>query len=353
MKIEIPFLLPYKLPVGTGKKAISIFPGYAQFTISFDTYIKKITYPSTYEYLDIPEEENTIVYLEICPELKNKVTSDEDKTALIKESLDHGIQYVNAFIDAFRSINGLTYLRNIDFLDLPKHTIIKFNDELTLYTRIEELIPLVTDTEVTKEAFQSVMSCVATWNNYPEIGLVEQFYSQAESSLYKGDYTHSIIQLQTSFEIFIRTALKISTITKMEKRNKRRSEIDKKVKQLEGIKNFRNLFEKHLGSNLGTDLSFDKNPVINAWVKSLYAYRNSIVHAGNKNITRDQVTDAFSGYKKVKEYLNDLLNKNGYSTPSEGIDLTKFRTYQPLTEEMFNKLKGQGLLPADVEMKFV
>lgn len=127
-------------------------------------------------------------------------------------------------------------MRNIDFLDLSKNTVIKFNVEPTLYTRIEELIPLVTDTDITTEAFESIMSCVATWNTYLEIGLVEQFYSQAESSLYTGDYPHSIIQLQTSFEIFIRTVLKISTITKMKKANKRRSDIDKKVRQLESLK---------------------------------------------------------------------------------------------------------------------
>lgn len=350
MKIEIPFLLPYKLPISLEKSAVSKYENFATFKLTFDRYTKKVS-NLTEASLNLPDDENTIVHLEILPELKDENIPEENIDILIKEALYHGLQYVNTFLNSFRLVSGLDHIRNIDMLDLPKFSILKIDGNPYAYARMEELTAL--DTDMSTEDFGNVMTNLATWHRYPEFGLVDQFYSQAKSSFYQGNFTNSIIQLQTSFEIQIRSTLKMIIINEGKKLNKKDAKIEQELANLENMKNFRNLIEKHLAKHLNTNLDFDSNPVMLEWKNSLYKYRNSIVHAGNNNITLEQAREALDSFLKMQDYLSNLLTQRGYLTPNGNINLNQLRPPVPFNPDMLNQLKKQGILPAELNFKSI
>ncbi len=140
---------------------------------------------------------------------------------------------------------------------------------------------------------------------YPEIYTVDTFYESAKSALNREMFTNFIVDIQTSFEVFIRNTHRLI----LKKEGKTEEEIEKC-----STYPFRNVIEQHLTSYLKEDLSFESNSNINEWYTKIYKVRNEIVHNGRQYVDGDEAYEAIDAYETARNYLSDLLQKEGYLT---------------------------------------
>lgn len=345
MELQIPFLLPYKLPVPADQKVVSEYVDFATFKITFDEYTRKITHTDN-PLLNLLEDVNTIIWLNIYIDNTQDISAQEDKDEFLREFMFYGLEYVNKFLDSFRDTTRLDYIRNIHFLDLPKFAPILINGEEQAYVRYEELS--MTEQKMSKNKFLRILKTLSTWDQHPEFGLINQFYSQANASIYQGNFPNAVIQLQTAFEVLVRTSLKMIITTEGLKKKERQSKIDKEIRRVEKMTSFRKIIEEELAKYLNVNLNFVTNKEIKYWKDNLYKLRNQIVHAGRRDITRAQITSARDSFLKVQEYLTKLLIQKAFLAPDGSIDLTQFGKSAKLTPEITDKLKEKGILPKDL-----
>ena len=96
-------------------------------------------------------------------------------------------------------------MKNIDLLDLPNPLPVLINSEAE-YIQVSEIG--ASELSVDKDSFSKVLNVMNFWISNPEYRLINQFHSQAKASIHQGNFPIAIIQLQTAFEIIIKTSLK-------------------------------------------------------------------------------------------------------------------------------------------------
>lgn len=302
MKIKIPFLLPYDVPVSEDDEIL-----FDNNIVSFDTYVQKITHQKI-ESLDFPEKTNTIIWITKFLDDIGDVDSQESKNDFLKSLVFEGLQFVNYFLDSFRDTSNIDYMKNIDFLDLPNPLPVLINSEAE-YIQVSELC--AREHSVDKDPLSKALNVMNFWISNPEYRLINQFHSQAKASIHQGNFPIAIIQLQTAFEIIIKTSLKKIIINDGTKNNEKPSITNKKIKHVERIP-LKKLIQTELSRFLNEDLSFKNNKEIKNWVDNLYIYRNLIVHAGKQDITKEQVDTAYDSFLKIEKYLTTLLFKEQF-----------------------------------------
>lgn len=349
MELQIPFFLPYKLPVLSDQKAVSEYKNFATFKITFDEYTRKITHTAN-ELLNTPEDVNTIVCLNIYIENIKSIDNQNDRDEFLRDFILCGLEHVNKFLDAFRDVTKLDYIRNIHFLDLPKFAPVLINGEQQAYVRFDELS--MTEQTISKDEFLDILKTMATWDQHPEFGLVNQFYSQAKSSIYQGNFPNAVIQLQTAFEVLIRATLKMIIKNEGLKKNVHQSKTNKKIRRIEKMTSFRKIIEVELANYLNVDLSFTTNKEIRNWKDNLYSFRNQIVHAGKRDISRPQVNSAHESFLKVQDYLSKLLIQKKYFSPDGTMDLKQDANNFKFDHKITDKLKERGIIPKNLPVTY-
>lgn len=302
MQLKLPFLLPYEIPVSENDEIL-----FDDNIVSFDTYVQKITYQKI-ESLNFPEKTNTVIWITKYLDHIEDVDSIKNKDEFLKEFIFQGLQFVNFILDAFRDASNLDYMKNIDLLDLPNPLPVLINSEAE-YIQVSEICG--SERSVNKDPLSKVLNVMNFWISNPEYRLINQFHSQAKASIYQGNFPIAIIQLQTAFEIIIKTSLKKIIINDGTKNNEKPSITNKKIKHVERIP-LKKLIETELSRFLNEDLSFKNNKEIKNWVDNLYIYRNLIVHAGKQDITKEQVDIAYDSFLKIEKYLTTLLFKKQF-----------------------------------------
>ncbi|HFK1746932.1 hypothetical protein CN463_18055 [Bacillus cereus] len=320
MKIKIPFLLPYDVPVSEDDEIL-----FDNNIVSFDTYVQKITHQKIGS-LNLPEKTNTIIWITKFLDDIGDIDSLESKNDFLKGLIFEGLQFVNYFLDSFRDISNIDYMKNIDFLDLPNPLPVLINSEVE-YIQVSEIC--ASKHSVDKAPLSKVLNVMNFWISNPEYRLINQFHSQAKASIHQGNFPIAIIQLQTAFEIIIKTSLKKIIINDGTKNNEKPSITNKKIKHVERIP-LKKLIETELSRFLNEDLSFKNNKEIKNWVDNLYIYRNLIVHAGKQDITKEQVDTAYDSFLKIEKYLTTLLFRG---------------QFEP---KLLKKLIETGKLPKDI-----
>lgn len=141
------------------------------------------------------------------------------------------------------------------------------------------------------------------WGTYLEIFLFEKFFATARSHLCKEQMIKAVIDLQTSFEIFIRNSHKLLLLHN----NSSQDEVDKAQ-----TISFRNVMEDHVGRMLGANLKFNEStgPIAD-WYEKLYKLRNEIVYSGRVRVSGEEDYNAFDAYVNARNHIADLLQGAG------------------------------------------
>ena len=156
------------------------------------------------------------------------------------------------------------------------------------------------------------------------------------SHLYTEQFTFAIIELNTSFETYIRLCQKLILV----KQGKSDSEIEQKLSI-----SFRNTIEDHLGPALGENLKFEESPIMIDWNAKLYSLRNKIVHSGHCYISGNEAYDAYDSLQKTVNHITDLMVNNGFMEEHGKIkieDLNKNTPEAVDKERLMKKLRDRG-----------
>lgn len=257
---------------------------------------------------------------------------------------------MNDFLSALRFTHELNYIKTISIYDLPDQLPIEVDGETYLY--ITSPMKLIEEREILHaNDLKVVQQMRATWDKHPEIALVDRFYSNSKHSLASENFLSAIIELQTSFEIFIRNTMRLIITLDGNKQNKPKKEIEKEINNKRNIV-FRNLIEHHLSKKLGENLNFDNHKEVNEWYKKLYKLRNDIVHSGKYYVTNNEAQEAYDSYVKLRNYISTRLVEKKYLSKEGNVNLKIFEEVysNPLIDEKIReKLRKYDLLPKGVD----
>lgn len=199
MNVIIDFPIPFKLPIENGTEIISSYEKMADFKLTFNrkqyTYIFKDQIESETQY------ELTTIKVEYSPNKSQK--KETDVNCIFHYAVVNSLCYINRFLDAFRNTFESRDIHNITITDLPTTIPIEYDGEYYEYVTypLEEVRE---EYEVDKEGVCKVLKILSTWDAYPEIETVGRFFDLARYHLAKEQFAYAIIELQTSFEVFIR-----------------------------------------------------------------------------------------------------------------------------------------------------
>jgi len=336
MEISLEIPLPFKIPVVNELKFVSGYP-WAKFFIRFEMYERSTFFYEEYE----KDEKYSKLYVRYFPEASYVTTPDTNE--LLRLAVLDSLWYINRLIDASRNCFGLEYLYNITIWDLPSILLIQIEDKKHLYVNNREKIP-GENFMINSQGLQLIGRTVATWDQYPELYMVEKFFDQAKSNLYKEQFIEAVINLQTSFEIFIRNTM--SLIYKQ-------MGLSEEVITKRSGKPFRNTIEHQLAKLLKTDLNFHTTPEINKWYKKVYVVRNEIVHQGRYVIDSFEANEAYESYIEARNYISNKLVENNYLSEDGTINLSLIRKKTPIPDdstEFIKYLKSRGLIDSHLEI---
>ncbi len=327
--VKIEFPLPFHIPIEDGLKIVSDYKDFATFKFECKEYIND-SFKSRPEI----EEYCTSIHLEF---LSYKSPEDASIELLMRQAVFNSIIYLNNFLDCFRLITDLNFIRNFSITDLPPIIHIEIEDQKLLY--ITTPTTIINNPEpLNAEKLKHIQSRILAWDRNRYFEVIDKFLSKAIHHLYTEEFLFAIIELQTSFESYIRMCHNLILI--------KNGEDDDKIEKAKNYP-FKNTIVDHIGKALDVNLDFKSNPVINKWYEKLYSLRNNIVHSGQSYISGDMAYEAFDALDESINYLNDLMISKKYMETGGKVIIEELNRNTPEHvnfEEVEKRLKDRGLL---------
>lgn len=296
--------LEFKFPIKEKLKIVTSYPDFADFTIEFQ-HIKmesRVKQSKTTQ-----EKVVSLAKIEWSPNLN--ISNSENDNVVLEESTYSILFYINLMIDSIKFTQKKHHIKRIMLSDLPEIIEIEYNNKLFQYVT-SPLKTINSEFEINKDELRKSLDLMNDWMLFPRLETVDRLYINAMYFLYREEFIFTILQLQTSFEVFIKMCLE---------------NIDsKKFKQI--IKNtpFRNIIEHNLSKALDVDLNYEKNKIIKEWKKNLYDLRNDIIHKGRIHIKGVEAYAAYDSYVAAREYLTKKMEDKGFFVKLCGPDLDIF-----------------------------
>lgn len=337
MEIKSELILPFKLPIKDGLSQASKYP-FAELHVTFDSI--EASHDLELNNVDVLRSKLSISYFPL-----DEMKSEKDFTIVAKHFLLACIFHINKLVNSIKIVYGTSYLYPITIYDLPKKILVTITNGESR-TNVEYLTDgkLFQNETLIHSAkdFSKVGAVLSSMDIYPELFDVDVFYESAKSALHKERFTNFIVDIQTSFEIFIRNTHRLILIQE----GKTETEINKAAEFP-----FRNVIEDHLSKYLKEVLTFEENPYILDWNKHIYRVRNQIVHNGLQIIDGSQAYQAIDAYENARKYISDLLVKEGYLNGKGNVDLNLFKKNEfdlDASEELIRNMKEKGLIDKEL-----
>lgn len=338
MIIKLEFPLPFKIPIIDGANTVGAYR-VADFNLTFKqvkNYYCIEGEKSRHTY------ENTIVRVDYSANYE--VKEDHGIKSIFHFAVINSIDFINHFIDALRYRNNLRKLNNFTIVDLPPTIKIEYagNDYLYVTDPVDAVID---EFEADEENVIKALKLLSTWDSYPEIEVVDKFFDKGKYHLAKEQFVFAIVELQTSFEAFIRNTHRLILV--------QNGASDKDIKKATSFP-FKNVIQQHLAKALNTELKFTNDGPIKDWYDNLYTIRNNIVHSGNVFVSGNQAYKAYDVYVHARNYITDLLIQVGYLPESGKVNLKTFtkNTREDIDYDTIHKrLVDKGILPSDLVIR--
>lgn len=339
MKISFDVHLPFVLPYENGIKLVSAYPG-AKYSLEFNTYDKAIIINNE---MILEEKKCTVISVIVMP--IEEFTKDVETDKILRDVVVNTINHLNVLFDALRIDQELDHIHNITIADFPMYIEMFIDEDESPYLYITKPQDIMSsEKKISKEYLMKSGSLMKLRDDHPQIFLVEKFYASAKSRLYREQFIEAIIDLQTSFEIFIRNTHHLILLKKGAK--------EEELKIASSIR-FRKVIEKHIASEFNVKLGFSTSDTpIKDWYNKLYRIRNEIVHEGRVEISGYEAYEALDAYDSVRNYIADLLQNAGYLNDTGKVDLSIFKKNNESGvdyETVINNLKEQGIIDKDLE----
>ncbi|WP_316738360.1 HEPN domain-containing protein [Pedobacter aquatilis] len=284
--VKLNFELSFHLPISGEKTSVHIMPDFATFKYRFVHEIKQ-----TGDELN-PEVTTTTIMMEYI--YQRELLSERSEIA--SGAFMNCLIFMNNYIDAYRLANNVPYIKNFNLLDLPP--VITISTEKEEYAYMLPQFSTIGSTEGSMDMATAAVEKFVTWRMHRPLEIIDRFHSKAIHHFYTEEFVFAIVELQTSFESYIRLCQHII----LDSQGIAENEIEIKLNMP-----LRNTIEHLISKGLKENLGFDTNPIISKWFNTLYKLRNQIVHNGMSYILGDQAYEAYDAYQDCINYLSDLM----------------------------------------------
>jgi len=288
MAVKLSFELKYYIPIVDDITFIHSYPDFATFKYRFVKIAQTSTDPV------IPEFSTTTIYIEFIPEID---VSGWDIERHAKEAFTACLLFINQYLDAYRLANNIEFTSNFSIPDLPPYILMTIGDDTIGYT-LPHLTKVAGIGTPNRDMAKLATEKIIVWDAYSRFGVIDKFRSRAIYHLYTEEFMFAIIELQTSFEAYIRMCQHLI----LQKQNFPEAEIEKHL-----LFPLKNTIEQHLAKALKENLDFRINPHIVKWNRCLYKLRNEIIHTGRMIFYGNEAYVAYDSYQGVINYLSDLM----------------------------------------------
>lgn len=326
--VKIEFPLPFHIPIEDGLKIISNYKDIATFKFECKEY-KNESFKSR------PEIEEFCTSINI--EFLSYISPEDASDALLRQAVFHSIIYLNNFLDSFRLITNLNFIRNFSITDLPPVINIEIGKQRFLYITTPTTI-VNNAKSLNAENLSYVQGRINAWGRNRYFEVIDKFLSKAIHHLYTEEFLFAIIELQTSFESYIRMCHNLILI--------KDGATDDKIEKAKHYP-LKNTIINHIGKALDTDLDFQNNPIINKWYEKLYSLRNMIVHSGQSYISGDMAYEAYDSLDEAINYLNDLMVSKDYMELGGKVIIEELNRNTPEdvdSKEVEKRLRERGFI---------
>lgn len=243
------------------------------------------------------------------PQLKNHLTNCISKLEqygkanlysklLIVIDLKKVISVLNRFVDVYRSVTKSHYLPNIKYTDIYNPIIHQFNVDGSYKTDILFMLPnpfMLALPDRTVEEHEKIWD-ILDKEKYTSISV--DLLNSAHKNIYEENYSISIMDATTAFEIFIEQLL----YNKLVKDGWKEEDIKKHLK-----KNNNWTITERVGSlfieNYGIDLQ--KDDYYSKWV-NIKNIRDDIMHAGKRNVKE---SEAIKAVNVIENFMDNISRK--------------------------------------------
>ncbi|MEQ9466483.1 MAG: hypothetical protein RLN88_03675 [Ekhidna sp.] len=324
--IEIP--LSTWIPIESGSTLVS----------NYDMTDYKVSFAVTFHVPESEKNDQTVITTKFL--LTDSKFHDLPFSVRTNLAVIWTIRHINRLFDVIRNSTDFHQISRFSILDLPAFIKVWYNNDL--YDYLTNPKKEEGKLEIKKEYFQGYLQTLDVWENHPEIEVIDKYHGYAKYHLDREEMTEAVIDLQTSFEVFLRHSYKVILTVEGKK-------IPETIYEIP----LRNLLTQHLSKYLKVDLSYDKNPTMESWRTNLYNLRNKIIHEGFWDVDGNQAYQAYDAYFNTRNYLADLMRKRGYLNEKMDIDLTMFRKNIPSEidhDQILRELKRKNMLPDNVKL---
>jgi hypothetical protein len=334
-KVKIEFPLPFFIPIEEGYEVVRDYEHLAAFKFEFKPYTNK-SLKSNPEV----EESCTKIVIEFIP--NDPEVAELESQKIIRPAILHSMILLNNFLDCFRLMNRLNFIRNFNITDLPPIIDVKVDGELFKYITNPTTI-VQRSKSLNIERVNLVQSRLQYWDSHNYFQVIDKFRSKAVHHLYTEDFLFAIIELQTSFEAYIRLCHNLILL--------KEGASSHRIEALKSIP-LKNTIINHLGKSLKENLDFEVNPVFREWNLKLYSLRNNIVHSGFSYVSGDEAYDAYDAFQAAVNYLTDLMVREKFIEEGGWIrveDLVKNTSKHVDFDKVVERLKERGLYDPSME----
>lgn len=319
------FDLNFYLPIVEDITFVSGWQDFAKFKYRFVEVKKR------QNLIGFEEVVHTSIIMDYYPEMEwQKDLSDA------RAAITNCLIFLNNFIDAYRLVSGFEYIKNFALTDLPPYLNMEIDGLQTLYT----LPHFVTESErpeISREVVAKALEQSTAWRLFRPLEIIDRFRSKAIHHMYNEEFVFAIIELQTSFETYIRLCHHII----LDRQGKSEEYIESKMSIP-----LKNAIEQHLSKGLNENLKIHENPVMMKWNTTLYKMRNNIVHSGLSYITGSDAYAAYDAYQQAINYLSDLMVREKLINANKMIninDLNKNILENIDPEKIIKEMKSRGI----------
>jgi hypothetical protein len=322
-KVRIYFPLPFYLPIEENNQIGCHYSGFALFKFFCDKIINSS---------NDTNEVFTLITIDFLLEKNEDIEID----SLMRVAVINSIIYLNNFIDSFRLVNNLNFIKNFTITDLPP--IINIDIDGENYSYVTTPTSILQDKSYNLELLNKTLERFNIWSKHRYFEVIDKFLSKAIYHLYAEDFVAAIIELQTSFECFIRLCHNLILIHQNADEAK-----------IEAAKEYplKNTLIDHIGKALDEDFDFIRNPLVNGWYENLYKLRNRIVHSGYCYVSGNEGYLAYESLEKIVSYINNLMVMKGFMEIGGNVEINKLNknTQEDVDfNAVIDRLKEKGLI---------
>lgn len=297
MQSQLRVRLPFRLAVPTGREVISYYDG-DLYKVGFSHPPLSITGRNWREPLPA-----TVALVTLDTKRYGELPYPLPKEILVG-FFQASFDYLNHFIDVYRTVEGDYAVRNITLLDFPAHTTLTVDgvdygyviNDPHWVARGED------DVAAQQERLGRIIGAMDLRDRWPGLQNTKRFYASARLYLEQGNHFNAVIDLETAFELQVQVTLSM-ILTHRGIPEARRTALLKTP--------LKNVIEHHFATYLGGDFSYTAPGPINDWHAKLYSLRNQCVHEGYFFVSGTEVAAAFDAYHAVQDYIRQKLVDNG------------------------------------------